>query len=172
MRTRCHLLLAPFFVLASLLALVATVLTPAPALAATKIWNGVAGGDANWTTPGNWIPVGAPAVGDDLVFPEGASLLTNNDFPPNRSFHSILVEASGYTLSGNALTIAASQSITANYSGTSTINLPVSGNGTSINVVQTGSMLVFGGSLTNQNTSRSCRIPARALQEGRWEVRG
>src|SRR5260370_13138982 len=97
MRSGRYPLLAPLLALALLLALVAAALTPAPALAAIKIWNGVAGGDANWQTGGNWIPVGAPAAGDDLVFPEGASLLTNNDFPPNISFHPIPLAARPHT---------------------------------------------------------------------------
>jgi MYXO-CTERM domain-containing protein len=129
------------------LALGAAALTPQPALAATKFWSGLAG-DGNWATGGNWDGGTPPVAGDDLVFPLGIGQMTNNDFPPGTTFNSITIAASGFTLNGNAVTLS-SGGIQANYSATSTINLPISGNGTPINVVQTGSTLVFGGSIND-----------------------
>src|SRR3954470_23222168 len=64
--------------LAVLLALVAAALTPASALAGSKQWAGL-GGDASWSTPGNWIG-GALVDDDDVVFPIGSSAVMNNDF--------------------------------------------------------------------------------------------
>jgi autotransporter-associated beta strand protein len=140
--------LAPLWpaVLGALVALVAAALTPTAALAAEKGW---VGGDGYWSDDAHWTGGTAPSSGDDLVFPLGGGFMTNNDYPPGTSFHSINISSGGYTLNGNAVTIADFQSIKANYAGglTSTINLSVSGSGTTIDVVQTGSTLVFGGGL-------------------------
>lgn len=46
----------------------------------------------------------APVTGDDLVFPGGASNLSNtNDLTENTIFNSITFTGSGYTLSGNRI---------------------------------------------------------------------
>src|SRR5438067_906004 len=99
--------------LGALLALGATVLTPAPALAVTKTWvgGGTTGtGPTAWSNGFNWLPIGAPSAVDDLVFPAGGSVLTtNNDFAAGTVFNSITIQGSGYTLNGNAVTIAAGQ---------------------------------------------------------------
>jgi hypothetical protein len=145
-------------VLAALLALTVAALTPEPALAATKTWSGL-GGDANWMTPGNWMGGVAPVANDDLVFPAGAMQPTNtNNFPAGTVFNSLTIQGAGYTLNGNLVTLPADQSITASHpSGTtSTINLPISGNG-DVNLYVSyapysndpGARLVFGGSLSS-----------------------
>jgi autotransporter-associated beta strand protein len=144
-------------VLGALLALVAA-LTPAPALATQKVWSGL-GGDANWNTPGNWQGGVAPVGGEDLVFPAVASQLTNNNnLPPNTSFPTITISGSGYTLNGNALQLGnfiIGGQLTANHpSGTtSTVNLPVTGGGTTvIDVTNAGATLVFGNDLNSADT--------------------
>ncbi|HXG08193.1 MAG TPA: Ig-like domain repeat protein [Gemmataceae bacterium] len=75
---------------------------------ATHVWTGL-GGNNNWTTAANWQnnfrpnPADGP---DDLVFPAGASRLSStNDFAPNTVFNSISFDGSGYTLSGNPITL-------------------------------------------------------------------
>jgi hypothetical protein len=147
-------------VLGALLALVAAALTATPGLAHESQqslppprWSGL-GADANWTTPGNWERGVAPVAGEDLVFPAGASQLTNtNNLMAGTTFHSITISGSGYTLNGNAVTIADSQTITASYpTGTSTINLSVTSNFPTINVTNMGATLVFGGNFTGSSS--------------------
>ena len=48
--------------------LLASLLFVSVSHAASKLWNGGTGGGKNWTSPGNWTPVGAPAAGDDITF--------------------------------------------------------------------------------------------------------
>jgi autotransporter-associated beta strand protein len=150
--------------LGALLALLATALLPTPALAASKSWTGFGDG-ANWSSPGNWDTGTAPVNGDDLVFPLGVGHVTNNDIV-GLSLHSIVIAAGGFTLNGNAVTITGDPGIQANYGhgATSTINLAVSANGTHIDVVQTDSRLVFGGSLTSNGSLVKVGTGTAALQ--------
>ncbi len=75
------------------------------AFASTRTWTGTTSG--SWSVAGNWGGT-APVTGDDLVFPSGASNLSNtNDFIENTIFNSITFTGSGYTLSGNTLIIGA-----------------------------------------------------------------
>src|SRR5437660_5397412 len=68
----------------------------------TVHWTG-SGGDSSWINAGNWDS--APQTGDDLVFPNGpTSLVANNDFVA-ATFNSITIEAPGYALTGNALSL-------------------------------------------------------------------
>ncbi|HEV8267153.1 MAG TPA: autotransporter-associated beta strand repeat-containing protein, partial [Thermoanaerobaculia bacterium] len=122
------------------------------AAAATKTWNGSAG--SSWSANGNWTPSGAPASGDDLVFPANtmatpvASFNPTNDLAAGTLFHTILVQASGYTISGNGIQL--NSGLTAqNVSGASTLSLDVSFFPTqSIAVSNAGASLTFSGSLT------------------------
>jgi autotransporter-associated beta strand protein len=76
--------------------------------ATTRTWTG-AGGNNNWTTPGNWGGT-APVAGDDLIFSGNTRALTNsNDFPAGTSFTSITFApgvTTSFTLSGNAIAIS------------------------------------------------------------------
>lgn len=77
--------------------------------AATKTWTG-GGVNANWSTAANWSPSGGPVAGDDLVFPAGALQLTNNnDTAAGTSYNTLSITgaASGYTLNGNGIQLAA-----------------------------------------------------------------
>ncbi len=75
------------------------------ASAATRTWTGTTSG--SWSVASNWGGT-APVTGDDLVFPVGASNLSNtNDLTENTIFNSITISGSGYTLSGNPVTIGA-----------------------------------------------------------------
>ncbi|MFV2068579.1 MAG: beta strand repeat-containing protein, partial [Pirellulales bacterium] len=70
-------------------------------------WDG-GGLDNHWTTPANWGGDIAPSPADDLVFPAGAAQVTNrNDFPSGTNFNSIGFSGGGYSISGNALGLAA-----------------------------------------------------------------
>ena len=70
--------------------------------AATRTWDGSTSG--SWSVGTNWSGDVAPVTGDDLVFPNGASNLSNtNDLTENTIFNSITFSGSGYTLSGNRI---------------------------------------------------------------------
>ncbi len=73
--------------------------------AATRTWTGSTSG--LWSVAGNWGGT-VPVTGDDLVFPGGASNLSNtNDLTENTVFNSITFSGSGYTISGNQIIIGA-----------------------------------------------------------------
>jgi autotransporter-associated beta strand protein len=157
-RTRCFRLLAPFFLLGVLFGLGVAPFTPAPVLAFTELWTGL-GGDANWTTAGNWVDNVAPQPGFDLQFPAGASRLTStNNLPANPTFPTLTILGSGYTLNGNSLSLFQFHGIGTIAAGhpsgtTSTINFPVAGGGTTvIDVTNTGATLVFGGNVDSSDT--------------------
>lgn len=70
--------------------------------AAIKTWDGST--NSSWSVPSNWSGDTVPVTGDDLVFPAGASNLSNtNDLTENTIFNSITISGSGYTLSGNRI---------------------------------------------------------------------
>ena len=128
------------------------VLTPA-----IKPWSGL-GADNNWSTGANWIGGIAPLAGDDLVFPDGASRLTNNnDLAPGTAFGSLTVTGGDYQIAGNAIGLAAG--ILANFGSGSkpdfgidiTLNAPQSfvNNGLSVQVAAVnlnGNQLTLDGS--------------------------
>jgi autotransporter-associated beta strand protein len=71
------------------------------ASAATRTWTGTTSGA--WSVASNWGGT-APVAGDDLVFPNGASNLSNtNDLTENIIINSITFTGSGYTLSGSPI---------------------------------------------------------------------
>lgn len=70
--------------------------------AATRTWDGST--SDSWSVASNWSENVAPVTGDDLVFPSGASNLSNtNDLTENTIINSISFTGSGYTLSGNPI---------------------------------------------------------------------
>ena len=75
-------------------------------LLATQLWSGASSFNSNWSTAANWVGNVVPSVGDDLVFPGGASRPSStNDFAVNTSFNSITIAGSGFTLAGNSVTL-------------------------------------------------------------------
>jgi hypothetical protein len=91
---------------------------------ATKTWNGGTGTGLSWTTAGNWLPTGAPASGDDIIF-NTAGTITFSTMTGNVSYNSLsilqgtvtLAHTGGTTLtlggnSGDDLVIAADASLT------------------------------------------------------------
>lgn len=77
--------------------------------AATVSWTGL-GADNRWTTAANWTG-GAPAAGDDLVFPAGTAQRDNwNDFSAGTRFRSIELKTQAmepYTIWGNTILLDA-----------------------------------------------------------------
>ncbi len=68
-------------------------------VSAAKTWTGAV--SALWSNPGNWQG-GVPGPGDPLVFPAGASNLTNlNDLPDGTLYKLILFSGSNYVIGGN-----------------------------------------------------------------------
>src|SRR5260221_111132 len=47
-----------------------------PAIATTKVWNGL-GGNANWSTNGNWVGNVAPVAGDIVQFGSNTTTTAN-----------------------------------------------------------------------------------------------
>src|SRR5262245_947991 len=65
---------------------------------ATRIWDG-GGADALWSNPQNWSGNVAPQPEDNLLFPAGASRLTNfNDFASGTRFRSVTMSDPGYVI--------------------------------------------------------------------------
>ncbi len=88
--------------------------------------------NGNWSVGGNWAGGTAPNPGDDLVFPATSTIHgTNNDLVPGTAIHSIAFDGNGYTLAGNAITLAGGEApftigcTTANAPGSNTISLPI-----------------------------------------------
>lgn len=74
------------------------------ASATTRIWDGE-GADALWQNALNWSNNVAPAGGQSLLFPAGATpLASSNDFPAGTPFNHIAL-ADAFDLDGNAVTL-------------------------------------------------------------------
>ena len=72
--------------------------------AAAKTWTGAVNG--LWSVAGNWQG-GVPGPGDPLVFPNGASNLTNsNDLPTRDVYKLMLFTGNGYVINGNAIALS------------------------------------------------------------------
>ncbi|MGZ5494074.1 MAG: hypothetical protein ACXW3E_11720, partial [Thermoanaerobaculia bacterium] len=93
-----------------------------PLVAATLTWNGSVSGA--WSTAANWTPNAVPTDFDIPVFPSGASNLSNtNDLPAGTTFHQIIFNATGYTVSGNDFSVLTSITALQN-AGVVTISAP------------------------------------------------
>ena len=96
------------------------------ASASTCVWTGASSG--SWSTAGNWTACAGsvPVNGDALQFPEAAS---NKSTTHNLNTLTTVAglaftgTTSGYTLAGNALTLAAGGIANANTSGTNTLTI-------------------------------------------------
>lgn len=127
--------------------------------AAAGNWTGL-GSDSNWTTPGNWVGTVAPASPESLEFAGTTRLSNTNDFAANTRFNGItfLSGAGGFTLSGSTIDLGGNitnksasaqtlalglrllQDTTFNVGAQAiTLNAVVSDDGTSRELVKTGS---------------------------------
>jgi len=109
----------------------------------TSTWSGAV--NSNWSTAGNWDV--APTSGSDLVFPAGASNLTNtDDLGAGMAFGSLTISGSGYSISASNSSTAALTSIDSSQStGSNTVDLPISLTCATVSVDNTGASLVLGG---------------------------
>ncbi|MEO6477244.1 autotransporter-associated beta strand repeat-containing protein [Luteolibacter sp.] len=112
----------------------------APLFASTVTWNG-SGGDNNWSTTVNWGGV-APVNGDALVFSGASRLANTNDLLT--SVGAVNFTSSGFTISGNALTL--NGDVTNAGTNTWAIN---STWGSARTITSNSGLLTFSGSITN-----------------------
>ena len=114
---------------AALLTFLLLLVTSIAQAATTYSWTGSA--SALWSNPSNWNPIGVPASGDWIIFPPGASNLSNtNDLPVGTALANVAFSGSGYTVGGNGIVLTGALT----GSGV-TLNLPidVQSNAVSIN---------------------------------------
>ncbi len=107
--------------------------------------------DFNFSNPGNWSQNVAPVSGQDLIFPSASgstfiptSAITND--LSNMTFNSITIDAPGYTIAGDPITLTAGPGIVANY-GTG-----VSAYSINTDLVQSGVLVASGGELDIDGT--------------------
>jgi autotransporter-associated beta strand protein len=92
--------------------------------AATRTWDGSYSG--YWSASQNWVEGVAPTDGDDLVFPSGAANLVNTNNTGYKTFRSITISGSGYTLRGlsSGVSIVLTNGLEATFgTGSSTVEL-------------------------------------------------
>ena len=90
-----------------------------------RIWDG-AGNNNNWSNPANWEGGVAPTAGYQLVFAGNTRQSTVNDFPAGTLFDEITFTSSGFTLSGNGVTLNPQDGTAINDIGSQdTIALPI-----------------------------------------------
>ena len=100
----------------------------APAFAVTRTWTGL-GGDNNWSTAGNWNPVGAPVAGDSISGPSGGTPLNMvNDLPVGTVLFAVGL-SDAYVVSGNAIHVSDSVGGTQ-----ATFNIPIMSEGNDVDV--------------------------------------
>jgi autotransporter-associated beta strand protein len=105
----------------------------------------------NWSDPLNWVGGSAPVAGDTIIFPAsptGGILTSNNDIT-GTTFYSLDIQASGYTITGDAIVLAG-QIDSSQGSSSSTVSLPITfnpGAGTTT-VDNSGATLLLSGVVT------------------------
>ena len=110
-------------------------ITGVSANAATRTWTGSANG--LWSNPNNWSPQTAPVSGDSLVFPMGTATPSVTNDLNGLLLQGIEIGGPGYTLNGNAITLAGSCSCQG------TINIPLTLTGVNASI----------GDLSNSNNT-------------------
>lgn len=83
----------------------AVIVSASSADAATKTWS-TTPSNGSWSNGANWVGGIAPVAGDALVFPASSSILsTTNDLANGIAIASLTFDGTGYSLSGNAITL-------------------------------------------------------------------
>jgi hypothetical protein len=110
-------------------------------------WSGAV--DTLWSTAGNWDI--APIAGDTLIFPSTATSFTSvNDFAAGQSFGNITINGSGYSITGNSISLEGSIDSTQNTGGNLLgLNLTFTGANSTINVAQTSANLSLSGAIVS-----------------------
>ena len=106
----------------------------------------------NWSDANNWEGGTFPAAGYDVVFPAnlGSSAQTSNNDLTGLDLTSILIQDTGYSIGGNAVTLSGGVDSSQASSG-SALNLPITFSGTSgtVTVDNTAATLTMGGTITS-----------------------
>jgi fibronectin-binding autotransporter adhesin len=90
----------------------------------TRSWIG-GGPDNNWSDGANWVGGVAPSAGDSLVFAAAALQYTSvDDFAAGTAFNSITLLGSGYSITGNGVTLA-SGFVANNTTGSNSFTAPI-----------------------------------------------
>src|SRR5437016_6790840 len=117
------------------------------AFGATRTWSGTTSG--LWSDAANWGGT-APVPGDDLLFPSGASNVSNsNDFAAGTAFNSITISGAGYVLGGAAVNLGAG-GISSSSGGT--ISLPLTPTASETWSVSNGTLTISGNVNLNGQT--------------------
>jgi hypothetical protein len=119
----------------------ATLILANDAWAQTRTW--VGGSGPNWSTPTNWNPAGPPVTGNTLVFPPGPNTTSVNDLSA-LSINAMTISGSGYTISGNPLTVTNAPGIEFTTAGTATLSLDVTLTTELVRVVSGGELRLTG----------------------------
>jgi hypothetical protein len=89
-------------------------------------WDGGSTVDSKWTTAANWVGDVAPQAGDNVVFDGTARTTTENDFAAGTSFGYIGFYSSGFTLTGNSISLP-NGGVISGQSGTIAMNITLGG---------------------------------------------
>lgn len=169
--------------------LLASLLFVSVSHAVTKTWNGGTGAALNWTTAGNWLPVGAPAGGDDVVFNTAGTLTFTTGPGASFSFNSLTVSAGTVTIigsggsrtftlggaagvdfsisSGATLVMSTNLSITMAANATATIDGSLTVNtGRTFNTNNAGVVTTVNGTINNTGTVTSTAAARLLMQSG------
>ena len=113
--------------------------------AINRVWSGGSGTTSNWSDTNNWVDHTAPVAGDNVIFPAGASRLTNtNDLTAGTQLGYIVIGAGGYTISGNAIDLSGTVDGSAS-AGNTAFNLSMTLTGaSSVLTGSTGSDITLG----------------------------
>ena len=151
--------------------------------AASKLWAGGTGAGKNWTTPGNWTPVGAPVAGDDVTF-STVGTITFSTLPVSVAYNSLTISAGSVVLvgtnmtftiggvAGTDFTIALGATLTmtnasitlANNAAADITGSLVVGGGRTYNTNGTGVVSTVTGSINNSSTV-TCTTAAKLLMQ-------
>lgn len=153
----------------------------------TDVWTGAAAAaqqDYSWSNANNWSDK-APQSGQDLIFPTA----TGSTFVPvvpilndlaNMTFSSIEIDAAGYTIGGDAISLSSAMPLIANYAGISAYNINTNlgandgvsvaaGGDLDINGIVTGSKgldLTGGGTISGTGQVPTLTVEGSAVQPG------
>ena len=108
--------------------------------AATHTWTG-GGSSANWSVGANW-DVGVPGSGDSIAFPATSHTTSNNDLATTLAFNAITFAGSGYTVTGNQITVNSIS--TSNASGQNQISAALSSPALTVTSGVAGTTLLLG----------------------------
>lgn len=122
-------------------------------------WDGSTSG--NWNTTSNWDLNRVPDSTEEVIFPTaGANKTMNNNRPAGTAFRQLTFQASGYSLSGNGLTLATSGSAprirTTHSTGTVSLGAPLTWQ-------NTGTIEIGAGGTLRLNTGSSVNLGANTL---------